>query len=61
MAQHLEITSFTMGIGAKYRDFARNLYLFSYSNFWGIFISYDQFQTDQVKEDIKTFLNMYDI
>ena len=38
-AQHLEITSFTMGIGAKYRDFARNLYLFSDSNFWGIFIS----------------------
>ena len=38
-AQNLEITSFTMGIGAKYRDFARNLYLFSDSNFWEIFIS----------------------
>ena len=59
-AQNLEITSFTMGIGAKYRDFARNMYLFSDSNFRGIFISYDQFQADQVKEEIKKFLNMYD-
>ena len=60
MAQNLEITSFTIGIGAKYRDFARNMYLFSDSNFRGIFISYDQFQADQVKEEIKKFLNMYD-
>ena len=51
---HLECT-------VQRRDFARNMYLFSDSNFRGIFISYDQFQADQVKEEIKKFLNMYDI
>ena len=46
-AQYLEITQFTMGIGVKYRDFARNLYLFSDGNFGGF--SYHKTNSRQTK------------
>ena len=59
-AQNLEITSFTMGMGPKKRDFTRNLDFFSKRNMFVILISKDQFSLDQVKEQIKTFPNMYD-
>ena len=49
-----------MGIEAEIKDFDGNLYFFSNRNFAVIFIPYDQFWADQVKEEIKTFPNMCD-
>ena len=59
-AQNLDITSFTMGLRPKWRDFTRNLHFFSKRNMFVIFISKDQFSIDQVKEEIKMFPNIYD-
>ena len=59
-AQNLDITSFTMELGPKWRDFTRNLHFFSKRNIFVIFILKDQFSIDQVKEEIKIFPNMYD-
>ena len=49
-----------MGLGPKQRDFTRNLHFFSKRNMFVILISKDQFSVDQLKEEIKTFPNMYD-
>ena len=59
-AQNLDITSFTMGLRPKWRDFTRNLHFFSKRNMFVIFTSKDQFSIDQLKGEIKMFLNMYD-
>ena len=59
-AQNLDITSFTMGLWPKKRNFTRNLHFFSKRNMFVIFISKDQFGIDQVKEEIKMFANIYD-
>ena len=59
-AQNLDITSFTIRLRPKWRDFTRNLHFFSKRNMFVIFTSKDQFSIDQLKGEIKMFLNMYD-
>ena len=57
-AQHLEITTFTMGIRHKIVLICKNLFL--KRNLCVIFTTKDKFREDRVKEEIQTFLNMYD-
>ena len=59
-AQNLEITTFTIGIRPKIVLICKNLYFFFKGNLSVIFTTKDKFREDRVKEEIQTFLNMYD-
>ena len=59
-AQNLEITTLTMGIRPKIVLICKNLYFFLKRNLCVIFTTLGKFREDRVKEEIQTFLNMYD-